>query len=141
MSKRTRTLTLLSPKQILFNSTVFHTPSAHTTKLNSTTVHNINMQQTIQSKKHKDSPHSGLINEAFCSGQLWLWIRLLLKRALLHLSALCLRPKGSEVRWTLSGCVMSCPIEVAVHIMTLSFSSVRLGVGKPMVLVAVFLRV
>ena len=56
---------------------------------------------------------------------------------LLYLRALYLRPEGSRVRWWLSGCVTSCGIVVAMCAMALLFSSVRLGVGRPIILAAV----
>ncbi len=62
--------------------------------------------------------------------------RLFPKRALLHLSALYLRPEG---RWVFSGCVMSCPIEIATRVMALLFSSVKMGVRRPVIFVAVVL--
>ncbi len=41
--------------------------------------------------------------------------RLLPKRALLHLTALYLRPEGSGAKSSLSGCVESC-IEITMHV-------------------------
>lgn len=35
-----------------------------------------------------------------------------------------------------SGCVMSCSVEIAMLVMALLFKSVRLGVGKPIVVAA-----
>ncbi len=55
--------------------------------------------------------------------------RLLPKRALLHLRDLYLCPKGSTVKWRLSGCVMSCATVFAMHVMALQLSFKRLGVG------------
>ncbi len=53
--------------------------------------------------------------------------RLLPKRALLHLTALYLRPEGSGAKSSLSRCVEYC-IEITMHVIALSLSSVRLGV-------------
>ncbi len=51
--------------------------------------------------------------------------RLLPKRALLHLTALYLRPEGSGAKSSI--CVESC-IEITMHVIALSLSYVRLGV-------------
>ena len=64
--------------------------------------------------------------------------KLFLKRALLNLRVLYLRPEGRSLMYLLSGWVVSCTMELAMRVMDLLFSSVRLGVGRPMILAAVF---
>ncbi len=64
-------------------------------------------------------------------------IRLLPKWALLHLIALYLRPEGSGAIYSLSGCVESCSIEIAMHVIALLLSSVRLGVERPLTFAAI----
>ncbi len=64
-------------------------------------------------------------------------IRLLPKRALLHLIALYLHPEGSGAKHSLSGCVESCSIEIAMRVMVLSLSSVRFGVERPLTFAAI----
>ncbi len=64
-------------------------------------------------------------------------IRLLPKRALLHLIALYLRPEGSGSKYSLSGCVESCSIEIAMRVIALLLSSVRLGVERPITFAAI----
>ena len=59
------------------------------------------------------------------------------KRALLNLRVLYLRPEGRRLKYVLSGWVVSCAIEFAMRVMDLLFSSVRLGVGRPISLAAV----
>ena len=41
------------------------------------------------------------------------------------------------MKWQLSGCVMSCAIVIAMCVMALQLSSESLGVGRPVILVAV----
>lgn len=64
-------------------------------------------------------------------------IRLFPSRAFLNLSVGYLRPEGNGMRYWLSGCVVSRSIDFEKHIMDLLFNSVRLGVGRPMILEAV----
>lgn len=74
------------------------------------------------------SVQRGLFKAAMAAG-----IMLFPRRAFLHVSALYLHPEGSRASCWFSGCVW-CPIEVAMRAMALLFSSVRLGVQRPIIL-------
>ena len=65
-------------------------------------------------------------------------IRLFPSQALLNLVVLYLRPEGRGIIYWYTGRVMSCAMVFARRVMDLLFSSVRLGVGRPMILAAVF---
>ena len=65
-------------------------------------------------------------------------IRLFPRRALLNLMVLYLCPEANRVMYWCSGRVVSCTIEFARRLMDFLFSSVRLGMGRPMILAAVF---
>ncbi len=62
-------------------------------------------------------------------------IRLLPKRALLHLIAQYLRPEGRGAKHSYSGCVKSCSIVIAMRVISLLLSSV--GVERPITFAAV----
>ncbi len=44
------------------------------------------------------------------------------------------------MKWRLSGCVMSCAIVFAMHVIALPLSSEKLGVGRPMTLAAMLVE-
>lgn len=64
-------------------------------------------------------------------------IRLLFRRARLHLNVLYLCPEETGLRYVFKGCVISCSIMFAICIMALLFKSVRLGVERPIISEAV----